>query len=549
MTARPPAQQPGGPVPLLRESVHVLLDNWHGHATVPAQGLYPHQWSWDSAFVALGLRHGAPRRAATELLSLFGAQWADGRIPHIAFNPAVHPDAYFPGPAFWRSSERNGHPPVDTSGLVQPPVHAVAALAVTDGLGDRGPAFARRAYPALVAQHAYLRTRRAAGPAQLAAVVHPWETGMDNSPAWDAPLQAVPADHDLFQTYTRRDLDHAGEGERPTDDDYARYIRLALVYRDSGYDDDRVREEGEFVVVEPAFNALWAWSELALAQLADRLGGDPSPHQDEAARITAALVAELFSAEEGLFTARDQRSGRRLAERTVGGLLPLVLPGLPPAVARALVATLTGPSFRAGSPATAGVPTFDLTDPRFDAQRYWRGPSWLNTTWLVARGWKRTGTRRSPRSWTPTWCGWPQEPGCGSTSIRSPVPGTARTDSAGPRPWSWTPCSRARRPAPEPGTDTTRTPLGSGRRRAAAGVPTRLRSVPPLHTPKGVLTHARGAVGWPYRVLSGPAPERRPGRGDAALRRRRRCSDAARPARKPATRPGRGRRRRPRAGR
>jgi hypothetical protein len=89
---------------LAREAIRVLIQNWHGHATVPSRRLYPHQWSWDSAFIALGQLHVAPQRAAMELLSLFGAQWADGRIPHIAFNPAVADDAYFPGPSFWRSS-------------------------------------------------------------------------------------------------------------------------------------------------------------------------------------------------------------------------------------------------------------------------------------------------------------------------------------------------------------------------------------------------------------------------------------------------------------
>jgi hypothetical protein len=197
---------------LLRDAVHVLIDNWHGHSTVPSRSLYPHQWSWDSAFIALGLRHWAPQRAATELLSLFGAQWSDGRIPHIAFNPAVDPDAYFPGPTFWRSADVVGHPPIDTSGIIQPPVHATAAVAVADGLGNDGVAFARRAYPCLVAQHDYLRRRRSVGPAGLAAVVHPWETGMDNSPAWDSPLHAVPAYLSLFDTYTRRDLEHAGTG-------------------------------------------------------------------------------------------------------------------------------------------------------------------------------------------------------------------------------------------------------------------------------------------------------------------------------------------------
>ena len=37
------------------------------------------------------------------------------------------------------------------------------------------------------------------------------------------------------------------------------------------------------------------------------------------------------------------------------------------------------------------MPSFDLTDPRHDPQRYWRGPSWLNTTWLVAQGLRQHG--------------------------------------------------------------------------------------------------------------------------------------------------------------
>lgn len=373
---------------LARAAISVLGRNWHGHSTVPSRSLYPHQWSWDSAFIALGLRHWAPRRAATELLSLFGAQWADGRVPHIVFNPAVHDEAYFPGPSFWRSDDVVGHPPVDTSGLIQPPVHAVAAVAVMAHLGDAASEFGRRIYPCLVAQNAYLRTRRTEPRSELAFVVHPWETGMDNSPAWDSPLAAVPADLAVFDTHTRRDLDHAGDDERPTDEDYARYIRLAGAYRDHGYDDRWVAGEGEFAVIDAGFNALWGWSEVALADLAAQIGADPAPHHAEAERITAALVDELYvsDAGHGLFHAADQQAGRRLPERTVGGLLPLVLPGLPKSIVEATVATLTGSAFRAGVGDVVGVPSFDVTAAGFDAQRYWRGPSWLNTTWMIGRG-------------------------------------------------------------------------------------------------------------------------------------------------------------------
>ena len=279
---------------LARAAISVLGRNWHGHSTVPCRSLYPHQWSWDSAFIAVGLRHWAPRRAATELLSLFGAQWADGRVPHIVFNPAVPDEAYFPGPSFWRSDDVVGHPPVDTSGIIQPPVHAVAAASLMPYLGDDAQEFGRRIYPRLVAQNAYLRRCRTARGSELAFVVHPWETGMDNSPAWDSPLAAVPADLAVFDTHTRRDLAHAGDDERPTDEDYARYIRLAATYRDHGYDDRWVGADAEFVVLDAGFNALWGWSELALADLAGQIGADAGRHRAEAERITAALVDELY---------------------------------------------------------------------------------------------------------------------------------------------------------------------------------------------------------------------------------------------------------------
>jgi glycogen debranching enzyme len=380
---------------LARTAITTMIRNWRGQASVPSRSLYPHQWSWDSAFIALGLQHWAPKRAAAELLTLLGAQWTDGRVPHIVFNPAVPENAYFPGPAFWRSGGIAGHPPVPTSGIIQPPVHAIAAAEVTSRLGRDRTAFAERIYPALVAQNAFIRRARAVSPAGLAVLLHPWETGMDNSPAWDQPLEAVPADLSLLQSHTRRDLDHAGYSERPTDVDYARYIRLAADYRDHGYDDAWAVTEAEFGVVDPGFNALWGWSELALAQIAEELGQDPRSHLDEAARITAALTDELLhpSTPEGpgFFQAMDLRTGATIPEICVNGALPLLLPGLAPEAVTAVVTTLTGPAFGVGDSRIAGVVSYDLTGHAFDPQRYWRGPTWLNTTWLVARGLRTHG--------------------------------------------------------------------------------------------------------------------------------------------------------------
>jgi hypothetical protein len=101
-------------------AARTLLANWRGRYTVPAGGLYPHQWSWDSGFNAIGLRHLSPTRAQQELDSLLSAQWTDGRLPQIVFDPARDQD-YSPGASFWQS-DRLGttHPP--TAGLpARPP--------------------------------------------------------------------------------------------------------------------------------------------------------------------------------------------------------------------------------------------------------------------------------------------------------------------------------------------------------------------------------------------------------------------------------------------
>ncbi|MDQ1019640.1 hypothetical protein QFZ43_006189 [Streptomyces afghaniensis] len=387
----------------------MLEAGWTGSSTVPSRGLYPHQWSWDSAFIAIGLRHLSPLRAQTELETLLAAQWADGRIPHIVFNPSVPLDAYFPSPDFWRSSTAGraaGAPrTVQTSGIVQPPVHALAAWLVhlADPGLSRARGFLTRMYPRLAAWHRYLLHRRDLGGGGLVSVVHPWEQGMDNSPCWDRPLSRVtPAP---ARSFRRADLAHGSPEDRPTDLDYGRYVRLAADYRHRGYADGGIegaarrasvegggRRAGDFAVEDPAFNALLIASEYALARIARELGAAASARQDRAERLTAALVERLWEPSAGMFLCRDVRAGELIPERGVSGLVPLLLPSLPRDLAATLVRTLCGPHFGLGG-TTRLVPSYDLLGEAFDPHRYWRGPAWFNTSWLLERGLRLHGER------------------------------------------------------------------------------------------------------------------------------------------------------------
>ncbi len=207
---------------------------------------------------------------------------------------------------------------------------------------------------------------------------------MDDAPAWDRVLADVSTarrgDPTIIEpaAVPRPDLLHTVDSERPTSEQYRDYLYLAARYRDHDCD-DRDREH-PFLVENPAFNALWAMSEHALAVIADLVGAPSQRHRGAASAITGAL-ATLFDDDLNLYVPRDVGGGRRLPVAGIGGLVPLLLPGLPRRPE--LLVTLLGPRFALGC--SVLVPSFDLTDPGFEPTRYWRGPSWFNTAWLLVQ--------------------------------------------------------------------------------------------------------------------------------------------------------------------
>jgi hypothetical protein len=379
----------------LLDSARALLDaNWRGAFTVPSPTLYPHQWSWDTGFIAIGRSWSDQHRAQTELEKLFAAQWTNGMVPHIVFNPAVPADAYFPGPEFWDAGRANGLARGEaTSGITQPPLHARAALDIYRHATDHASAhaFLERLYPKLAAQHDYLATHRDPKGHGLAVIVHPWESGMDNAPIWDADLDAMVIPPDALPAYQRRDLVHADPADRPTDAAYDRFVYLAVTYRDANYDDAKVTATSPFVMADPLFNAIWCWSAHALAEIAEIVGDDPMPHRRQAHRIHDGMLTYLWDRAANRFHAYDVRDARHVPKDTISALMPLLDPELPDAQIRAIVAELDSPRFAPSGDAFL-VPSYDMGSADFDPRRYWRGPVWINTDWLLWRGLRQHGS-------------------------------------------------------------------------------------------------------------------------------------------------------------
>src|SRR5438132_5993660 len=85
---------------LWSQAAAVLAGNEAGGWTKPSPGEHPHQWNWDTAFIALGWANLDWNRAVTEITSLLAGQWRNGMVPHVRYD-REHLDSYFPGPDRW----------------------------------------------------------------------------------------------------------------------------------------------------------------------------------------------------------------------------------------------------------------------------------------------------------------------------------------------------------------------------------------------------------------------------------------------------------------
>jgi len=388
---------------LIPEAEAVLRLNDMGGWTRASPTLYPHQWSWDSAFIAIGLAHLDTRRAARELETLFMGQWRDGKVPHIVFDPHAPPGSYFPGPEHWATAAESPDAPprpTRTSSLCQPPVHAIAACRILEIARERDGEdladihrFVDAMYPRLLSWHRYLATERDPERSGLVTIFHPWESGTDNSPRWDEALDAVPIGE--VPHYRRRDLQHVEDAaERPTDLEYDRYLWLVELVKRARYDEAVVYVSHPFLVKDVLFSAILVAANEALLKLSDVVDAP----DDERMKISSwiergrAGLDGCWDEGLGLCLDHDLRRDAPLRVRTVAGFAPLVAGSLDPGRLKALLDTLRSPDFL-GNPGLRWTlpPSTSPREPRFHPRSYWRGPVWPVINWLLWWSLERAG--------------------------------------------------------------------------------------------------------------------------------------------------------------
>lgn len=358
----------------------ILQGNDRGGYTVPNGRVYPFQWNWDSAFVALGFATFDPDRAWREIETLFEAQWPDGFLPHIVF--WKDDPGYFPGPEVWSSGRT---PP--TSGITQPPVAASVARVLWETTDQT--AFRERAealFPKLLAWHRWFHTYRDPDKRGVVVAMHPWETGRDNSAEWDGPASAV--DTSNVGEYQRRDTSHLDQSMRPTKLDYDRYLALVQFGRATGWDHGRISAENPFRVADVGMTMILLRANRDLLALAQALGRTQEAEEIGGWLSLAPAAGDyLWDPHLGAYSSRDVITGKSCAALTSASFLNFYGGVRHPERDAAILAHAERIAGKAGRL----MPSLDPDDPRFEPLRYWRGPVWAVVNYLIGAGFADAG--------------------------------------------------------------------------------------------------------------------------------------------------------------
>lgn len=373
-----------------------LKYNDRGLYTVPADP-YPHQWLWDSCFIAIGLRHLDVERAKMEILSLLRGQWSNGMVPHIIFSRGKE---YRRDQTVWRSWVSPFAPDkAKTSGITQPPMLAEAIVRV----GQKLPIIERRSWyrqvwPNLLAYHQWLYKERDPHHEGLVLQIHPWETGLDNNPAWMSELQnhllppwirALRAlKLDFIVGLFRRDTKHIPGQQRLSTIEALALFDAQRRLRRKAYNTSAILDHSLFAIEDLAFNSILVRANDQLLEIARTIRAEVPKDLRASMELTVKTFDELWDPYTEMYYPRDFVTHRLLKEPSVASLLPLYAGCISKERAASLVKLIEnehifGPAYP--------IPSAPLNSPWFDPERYWQGPTWFNTNWLIIDGLRRYG--------------------------------------------------------------------------------------------------------------------------------------------------------------
>jgi glycogen debranching enzyme len=284
-------------------------------AMMPSMIHYVGVWAWDAFFHALAYRYVDRELAENQIRILLDHQREDGMLPD-----AVHDEGVVMRHPF----------PTGEAEVTKPPLVAWTALKLFQHSGNRD--FLAEVYEPIVRWNRWWFEQNDDDGDGIVQYNHPYSSGLDDSPLWDAGL---PVESPDLNTYLVMQMD-------------------------------------------------------ALAEIAALLGksNEATEWRDKAAALAQNMDAHFWDARAGVYWATHNHEPIRTL--TPFNLYPLLTGRLDAQKRERLLAHLLDPAeFWLEHP----LPTVAKSDPRYNPSQMWRGPTWVNINYLFIEGLLKNGQR------------------------------------------------------------------------------------------------------------------------------------------------------------
>lgn len=379
---------------LLEYCKKVLKQNDLGGWTRPAAHLYPHQWLWDSCFIAIGLRHYNVKRAQKEIDNLFRGQWKNGMLPNTILSKSDQS-----GKQLWRSDvSKNSPKNLSTSGITQPPLVAEAMIRIGEKLNASDKkAWFKKLAPKLIAYHEWLYRERDPHGEGVVILLHPWECGLDNTPSWmqELYLNEMPTwiklvkllRLDSFFNLVRSDTKFLPAYQRIDTIDALNLFSVARQLRRKKYETRLMLRRGHLAIEDIGFNSILIRANSLLIEICSTAQVDIPDWLLQRFKKAHKSIDLLWSEEEGQYFSRNFETFELIEQPSIMTFLPLYSGAISKHRAKQLVELLRSKDYWLPYP----VPSVPKNSKYFDSSRYWQGPTWINTNWLIIDGLRRYG--------------------------------------------------------------------------------------------------------------------------------------------------------------
>ena len=362
---------------LIKRAKKILLGNRRENYTLPTNNkLYPAQWNWDSAFISLGYSYFNIELAIQELETLIDGQWKDGMVPHILFHDKN--TKYFPNHTVWNCGNK-----IASSGITQPPILVSVLKQILDNnkINKEQKNKVKKLIKKIKKYLEWFIKFRDPKNTGLVSILHPWESGYDNSAIWDEPMSKIQVEKNL--KYKRGDIKVVNAEQRPLDEDYDRYVTIKNHFKRNNYNPKKIYKISQFNVVDIGFNSIFLRALKDLVILLKNFEQNFSNLTTYIKKSEKKLI-KLYNSKKDTFQNYDVRNKKKINVPSITNFFILYADLKDELFNKNVIKSLK--KYNKGNKYIFSSIKPDHKS--FEEKRYWRGPIWINCNWIIYQGLK-----------------------------------------------------------------------------------------------------------------------------------------------------------------